>query len=366
MSFPIDSNLKNLNVSNEKFIQTRVFQSKVFDTRYLQETAIGGNVLLVNIVSYIKDNNTDKERFLNANRSRRFKCIFSFLYSVYVSALDEQFRKKLETANIFLSLVEKHWEIGNNFFDRERFKKNYTARWNRFKKSQIINDKNTETDTNLLDINSMVDTLDKIKTVLDFCFQFQNSESLNYIKKNVMSIFNKKMEIINSKFLKLKIYSKKPINIDQIKIGYEKILRYNEKLGNKLNKSEFRDSFQDVIEEIFFKNNLENPFLKFDKIPSSYFGITYKDQNNKRNYYVSIGAIILYDSFKLDQVIEKFIIYNQILPKIRLTKGSKDLYMLIGCLSGYDKKCFIKGRAIINKASVELAAEINDICILND
>uniref|UniRef100_A0A0K0FGI0 Uncharacterized protein n=1 Tax=Strongyloides venezuelensis TaxID=75913 RepID=A0A0K0FGI0_STRVS len=140
------------------------------------------------------------------------------------------------------------------------------------------------------------------------------------------------------------------------------ITEYHSRKGNAILCTKFRDILQDIVENIFLTNHLHIPFYKYEFIPSSFFGISYKDSDNVRNYIVSITSTILYQSYSLSKAIDKFVIYNQLLPKIRLSKGSKELYILIGCLANYEARNFVKNRALVCRNVVQLAGEIKNLC----
>uniref|UniRef100_A0A0N5C4J1 NusB domain-containing protein n=1 Tax=Strongyloides papillosus TaxID=174720 RepID=A0A0N5C4J1_STREA len=332
----------------ESFIFTQVFQSKKFDEKYIEETVYNKNNLLLNIISYLKENNDDKEIYMEANKSQRFKCLFSFLYRIYVTCLDEKYRKRRLTAHIFLTLFERHLNITTYSIDRNRFKKNYNAKWHRHLNGQIENINPSQTDSDSIDLDGIISSLNLIKSALDFSYTYQNNPALNYLIENVDKIFERKMELIVQKKEKNNSYKKEPIDLQKIRKGYNKIIEYHTRKGNAICCTKFRDILQDIIKDIFLKNHLHIPFYKYEFIPSSFFGISYKDSDNIRNYIVSITSTILYQSHSLSKAIDKFVVYNQLLPKIRLSKGSKELYILIGnvlnlfLIVGWDNPPFIK------------------------
>uniref|UniRef100_A0A0K0G5P6 RNA-directed DNA polymerase n=1 Tax=Strongyloides venezuelensis TaxID=75913 RepID=A0A0K0G5P6_STRVS len=125
------------------------------------------------------------------------------------------------------------------------------------------------------------------------------------------------------------------------------ITEYHLRKGNAILCTKFRNILQDIVENIFPTNHLHIPFCIYEFIPSLFFGISYKVKDNVRNYIVSIASTILYQSYSLSKAIDKFVIYNQLLPRIRLSKGSKELYILIDCLGNYKARHFVKNRALV-------------------
>uniref|UniRef100_A0A0K0G5W9 Uncharacterized protein n=1 Tax=Strongyloides venezuelensis TaxID=75913 RepID=A0A0K0G5W9_STRVS len=133
-----ESNRTNLwNNVEESFIFTQIFQSRNFDEKYIEKTVCNKNNLLLNIISFIKENNDDKEIYMETNESQRFKCLFNFLYRIHVTCLDEKYRKRRLTVHIFLTLFERHLNITTYSIDRNRFKNNFNAKWHRNLSGQI-------------------------------------------------------------------------------------------------------------------------------------------------------------------------------------------------------------------------------------
>uniref|UniRef100_A0A0K0G5M0 Uncharacterized protein n=1 Tax=Strongyloides venezuelensis TaxID=75913 RepID=A0A0K0G5M0_STRVS len=112
---------------------------------------------------------------------------------------NEKYRKRRLTAHIFLTLFKRHLNITTYFIDRNRFKKNYNAKWHRHLNGQIENFNPSQTDSNNIDLDGIISSLNIIKSALDFSYTYQNNPALTYLKENVDKIFERKRRIIHIK-----------------------------------------------------------------------------------------------------------------------------------------------------------------------
>uniref|UniRef100_A0A0K0FBX0 Ras-GEF domain-containing protein n=1 Tax=Strongyloides venezuelensis TaxID=75913 RepID=A0A0K0FBX0_STRVS len=338
-------NGKNVNISLFYKLKAILIDNGLLATRYNEEIINKNNVILKSAVNMFQGSQREYELLKVNDRKKKIKSFVAFIYNIYSLCVPNNFREEKNASSTFMLIVENFFNIKTKCQDLSNFQNIFYQRQRR------INDSGKPQDVSLIKSydNQILTHLRMFKKplgMIEYLFNSSNEPIINYIKDK----FEDLCELEKERLIRRKAYL---VDFEEVRNSFKRITKFYNK--NNLFSPYF--TFEKILNNIFFKEELEIPIQIYSKATAITNGIYYRENmNNKYAFYIGINAI--FEDVCLENILIKWIKFNSIAKSLQLFGSNRNLYHFLLYISKVPTRRILKGREVIKEEIIFLANKI--------